>query len=194
MNKVEASKEKIIEATVKLAMAKGFANTRTAEIAKEAGVSEGLIFKYFPTKNRLFAMIINDNIQRLKSGVEEIINNGNLNPTAKLIALINFHFNFFTVDRNIVQLVFGHSDRKSMVDVESVLQHGIHPYVRLVIEILEEGINSGEFKPFDPEVTALAIIGSMQVNLINKLVLKNNEDLERVKNELIEFILAAIKR
>jgi len=194
MNKAETTKEKIIAATVKLAMAKGFANTRTAEIAKEAGVSEGLIFKYFPTKNQLFAVIINDNIQRLKSGVQEIIDDRNLNPTAKLISLINFHFRFFIDDRNIVQLVFGHSDRKSMVDIESVIQQGVYPYVRLVIKILEEGIKSGEFKPFDPEVTALAIIGSLQVNLINKLILKNNEDMERVKNELIEFILAAIQR
>lgn len=194
MKKAEATKEKIIAATVKLAMAKGFANTRTAEIAKEAGVSEGLIFKYFPTKNQLFAVIINDNIQRLKSGVQEIIDDRDLNPTAKLISLINFHFRFFAVDRNIVQLVFGHSDRKSMVDIESVIQQGVHPYVRLVIKILEEGIKSGEFKPLDPEVTALAIIGSLQVNLINKLILKNDEDLERVKNELIEFILAAIRR
>lgn len=194
MKKAEATKEKIIAATVKLAMAKGFANTRTAEIAKEAGVSEGLIFKYFPTKNQLFAVIINDNIQRLKTGVQEIIDDRNLNPTAKLISLINFHFRFFADERNIVQLVFGHSDRKSMVDIESVIQQGVHPYVRLVIKILEEGIKSGEFRPFDPEVTALAIIGSLQVNLINKLILKNNEDLERVKNELIEFVLAAIQR
>lgn len=194
MNKVEATKEKIIEATVKIAMAKGFANTRTAEIAKEAGVSEGLIFKYFPTKNHLFTIIINDNIQRLKSGVAEIINDQNLNPTAKLISLINFHFKFFTIDHNIVQLIFGHSDRKSMIDVESVLQQGVHPYVQLVTRILEEGIESGEFKPFDPEVTALAVIGSMQINLINNVLLKNKADLERVKKELTEFILAAIKR
>ena len=91
-------------------------------------------------------------------------------------------------------MVFGHSDRKSMVDMESVLQHGVQPYLRLVIKILEEGVKSGEFKQLDPEVTALAIIGSMQVNLINKLILKNSEDLERVKYELTEFILAAIKR
>ncbi len=194
MKKNEATKEKIIEATIKIAMNKGFANTRTMDIAVEAGVSEGLIFKYFPTKNHLFTIIINDNIQRLKSGVEEIINDCNLNPTAKLISLINFHFDFFTIDRNIVQLVIGHSDRKKMVDVESVLQNGVHPYVQLIIEILEEGIGSGEFRPCDPEVTALAIIGSMQVNLINKIILKNDEGLEQVKNELIEYIIAAIKR
>lgn len=194
MNKAEKTKEKIIEATVKVAMDKGFANTRTAEIARIAGVSEGLIFKYFPTKNHLFSVIINDNIKRIISGVEEIINDRNLNPTAKLISLINFHFNFFTVDLNIVQLIFGHSERKNLIDVESILQQGVHPYVQLVVKILDEGIANGEFRSFNPEVAALMIIGSMQINLINNLLLKRNEDLEQVKKELVEMILTAIKR
>jgi AcrR family transcriptional regulator len=194
MSKAEITKEKIIATTVKIAMNKGFANTRTAEIAKEAGVSEGLIYKYYPTKNHLFSVIVNDTIQSLKNGVEEIIDNQDLNPTAKLISLINFHFNFFTIDRNIVQLLIGHSDRKSMIDVEAILQQGIHPYVQLVVRILEAGIESGEFRTMDTKVVALAIIGGMQVSLVNKIFLGNNEDLEKVKNELIEFFLAAIKR
>lgn len=194
MSKAEITKEKIIDTTVKIAMNKGFANTRTAEIAKEAGVSEGLIYKYYPTKKHLFSVIVNDTIQSLKNGVEEIIANQGLNPTAKLISLINFHFNFFTIDRNIVQLLIGHSDRKSMVDVEAILQQGVHPYVELVVRILESGIENGEFRTMDTKVVALAIIGGMQVSLVNKIFLGNNEDLEKVKNELIEFFLAAIKR
>lgn len=194
MSKAEITKEKIIATTVKIAMNKGFANTRTAEIAKEAGVSEGLIYKYYPTKNHLFSVIVNDTIQSLKNGVEEIIDNQDLNPTAKLISLINFHFNFFTIDRNIVQLLIGHSDRKSMIDVETILQQGVHPYVQLVVRILEAGIESGEFRTMDTKVVALAIIGGMQVSLVNKIFLGNNEDLEKVKYELIEFFLAAIKR
>lgn len=194
MSKVEKSKEKIIAATVRVAMDKGFANVRTADISREAGVSEGLIFKYFPTKKHLFAIIINDNIERLKNGVEKIIDDQGLNPTAKIISLVNFHFNFFTVDRNIVQLIFGHSERKSLIDVESVIQQGVHPYIQLIVRILDEGIANGEFRPFNPEVSALMIIGSMQLNLINSVLLKSNEDLEQVKKELIEIILTAIKR
>lgn len=194
MSKVEKSKEKIIAATVRVAMDKGFANVRTADISREAGVSEGLIFKYFPTKKHLFTIIINDNIERLKNGVEKIINDQDLNPTSKIISLVNFHFNFFTVDRNIVQLIFGHSERKSLIDVESVIQQGVHPYIQLIVRILDEGIANGEFRPFNPEVSALMIIGSMQLNLINSVLLKSNEDLEQVKKELIEIILTAIKR
>lgn len=49
---------KIIEAGVKLFSEQGYANTSTAQIAKEAGVSEGLIFKSFKSKENLLLFII----------------------------------------------------------------------------------------------------------------------------------------
>lgn len=44
-------KEKIIEAGFELICKKGYYNTNTAEIAKEAGVSTGIIYQYFKDKH-----------------------------------------------------------------------------------------------------------------------------------------------
>ena len=44
-------KEKIIEAGFKLICKKGYYNTNTAEIAKEANVSTGIIYQYFRAKH-----------------------------------------------------------------------------------------------------------------------------------------------
>lgn len=44
-------KEKIIEAGFKLICKKGYYNTNTAEIAKEANVSTGIIYQYFRDKH-----------------------------------------------------------------------------------------------------------------------------------------------
>ena len=43
-------KEKIIEAGFKLICKNGYYNTNTAEIAKEAGVSTGIVYQYFKDK------------------------------------------------------------------------------------------------------------------------------------------------
>ena len=43
-------KEKIIKAGFKLICQKGYHNTNTAEIAKEAGVSTGIVYQYFEDK------------------------------------------------------------------------------------------------------------------------------------------------
>ena len=44
-------KDKIIEAGFNLICKKGYYNTNTAEIAKEAGVSTGIVYQYFRDKH-----------------------------------------------------------------------------------------------------------------------------------------------
>ncbi|MGE5581781.1 MAG: TetR/AcrR family transcriptional regulator [Bacillota bacterium] len=193
MSKVDETIENIMEATVRVAFRKGFANTRTSDIAKEAGVSEGLIFKYFPTKSHLFATIIKDNFQRIKKGVDLIIGEHSLSALAKIEALIDFHFDFFTNQRNIAYLILGHSDRKIIGNVEPILEYGIKPYTQLIAEILKNGIDTGEFRHFDPETVAIALVGTMQITLIVKILSGKGVE-EATKKEVKEYILAGIRK
>ena len=193
MGKVEDSIDKIIQATIRVAFQNGFANTRTADIAKEAGVSEGLIFKYFPTKNHLFTVIIKGVFQRLKAGADEIITQPDQTAASRLNALIHFHFDFFSKQYNIVFLILGHSDRK-MVNLEPVIQYALLPYTQLVSGLLQEGIENGEFRVMNTETAAMSIIGTMQFNLIAKLLLKiPGEEMEATKKEVRAYILTGIK-
>ena len=47
-------KEKIIKAGFELICEKGYHNTNTAEIAKKAGVSTGIVYQYFKDKHDIF--------------------------------------------------------------------------------------------------------------------------------------------
>ena len=47
-------KEKIVEAGFQLICQNGYYNTNTAEIAKEAGVSTGIVYQYFKDKHDIF--------------------------------------------------------------------------------------------------------------------------------------------
>ena len=53
----EERKKMIIEAAAPLFAEQGFAGTTTKQIAKTAGVSEGLLYKYFPSKEILYQKI-----------------------------------------------------------------------------------------------------------------------------------------
>ena len=52
-----SKKEKIIETALKLFAEEGFNTTSTSRIAREAGVSEGLIFRHFKNKHGLLNAI-----------------------------------------------------------------------------------------------------------------------------------------
>lgn len=49
-----AKKEKIIDAGFELICKNGYHNTNTAEIAKKAGVSTGIVYQYFKDKHDIF--------------------------------------------------------------------------------------------------------------------------------------------
>lgn len=59
-------KEKIIESAIKLFSGQGYAATSTSAIAREAGVSEGLIFRHFGNKEGLLHAIIQAGEEVLK--------------------------------------------------------------------------------------------------------------------------------
>ena len=58
-----ARREQILETALKLFAERGFDATSTRQIAREAGIAEGLIFHYFPTKASLLTAILEDRLE-----------------------------------------------------------------------------------------------------------------------------------
>ena len=58
-----ARREQILATALELFASQGFDATSTKQIAKEAGIAEGLIFHYFPTKASLLAAILEDRLE-----------------------------------------------------------------------------------------------------------------------------------
>jgi AcrR family transcriptional regulator len=62
-----ARREQILETALKLFAERGFDATSTRQIAREAGIAEGLIFHYFPTKANLLTAILEDRLEGRKA-------------------------------------------------------------------------------------------------------------------------------
>lgn len=66
-------KEKIVQASMQLFVERGFHNTSTRIIAEEAGVSEGLIFRYFRSKDSLLDFLLQQGADEMYQTVAEVI-------------------------------------------------------------------------------------------------------------------------
>lgn len=64
---IPSGKKKVLLAGLKLFSKKGFHATTTAEIAHEAGVSEGTIYKYFKSKDDLLAKLLSPMLTEIKN-------------------------------------------------------------------------------------------------------------------------------
>lgn len=63
-------KEKILDTALILFTEKGYANTSTSSIAKRAGVSEGLIFKHFSSKEGLLDALIEQGVANMSKNIQ----------------------------------------------------------------------------------------------------------------------------
>ena len=66
-------RDRIINAAMR-EFSKGFKNASTDEIVKEAGISKGLLFHYFGSKEKLYEFIILDSIDLMTSNYFDLIN------------------------------------------------------------------------------------------------------------------------
>ena len=59
----EIRKQQIIQTALDLFVERGYYGTKTSQISKRAGISEGLLFHYFPTKENLLEELVKIGIE-----------------------------------------------------------------------------------------------------------------------------------
>ena len=76
IQKDNSTKEKIISAAIDLFAELPYEEVSVAQICKNAGVSNGIIYKYFKNKIELFQYLLEEVIRRIESYFENIEGNG----------------------------------------------------------------------------------------------------------------------
>lgn len=147
----------LIAAAASLFAEKGFNGTTTREIAKAAGVSEALVFKYFPTKRLLYAAILAEKVtvNELLEAVEEAARKHDDYRVFTLIASYRIRPD---VDSTLLRLLlFSALEGHELSDMffgkhHKVFYDHLAAYIRTRVE-------DGAFRPVDPLLAARAFIG-----------------------------------
>lgn len=97
--KIEAdisTEEKIKEAARKVFTQKGYAATRTRDIAKEAGLNLALLNYYFRSKEKLFEIIMTEKMQQFFGVMEPILNNAETTIEEKIENIVSKYLDTLT--------------------------------------------------------------------------------------------------
>lgn len=66
----EVRRLQIIQTTLDLFVERGYYGTKTSQISRRAGISEGLLFHYFPTKEALLEELINIGLEGMRTPMQ----------------------------------------------------------------------------------------------------------------------------
>lgn len=89
MTKDLSTEQKIIEAARTVFTKKGFAATRTRDIADEAGINLALLNYYFGSKKKLFDMVMVEKVKELFGNIAPILSSTTFSLQEKVERLVN---------------------------------------------------------------------------------------------------------
>ncbi|MGA3599836.1 TetR/AcrR family transcriptional regulator [Lysinibacillus agricola] len=112
--KKKIKRSTILNAAIKLYSENGFAETKVAEIAKEAGVSFGTVFTYFDSKEALYESVFLEPLEEIKTYFIEIEKHFKGEPLEVVKEMIDCHVQLFSMRNEylrIIQQVLARPDR-----------------------------------------------------------------------------------
>jgi TetR/AcrR family transcriptional regulator, fatty acid metabolism regulator protein len=189
----EEKRRQLLDAAVRVFARKGFHASRVGDIAEEAGVSHGLLYHYFRSKDQVLEAVFHDNwsilLARIAS-VEET--DGPAAEQLRHIAAIVLRTWLHLPD--VVRVVireFGRSPE--LAERIGDLAQPIDSIAR----VIERGIGRGEFKKVDPRVAATVVYGSID-ELLTAWVLDRlpaaEEDVAAAEQTLVEVSLRGLEK
>jgi len=152
----------LLEAALDLFVEKGFAATRSEEVAIRAGVSKGTLFLYFPSKEELFKAVVMENVARpVAEGITEAENfEGSSGELLTWMMLEWWRRYGATKASGISKLMM--SEAGNFPELAEFFRNNvIQPAQSLVRFVLQRGINRGEFRAIDVDNAIYSVMAPL---------------------------------
>jgi AcrR family transcriptional regulator len=185
---------RILNAAINAFSEKGFKSTTTSEIASRAGVAEGTIFRYFPSKDAILEKMLPLLIRVMLPKVEKPIKNIIKETAGEGLTVI---FSTIIYDR----LILIRDNQKFLVSVLPELIHRpqlfeqlkgrIFPMIRMYIgQVIESAKQRGEIREdTDTDIVMYHMIGF----IFSYSVLHGLDDESSIKADVDTFITNVVK-
>lgn len=144
----EARPQELLDAALELFVEKGFAATRSEEVAARAGVAKGTLYLYYPSKEDLLKAVVRENLSALIAEGQTIA--GSFEGTTQELLVLLMQTWWERVGNTPASGIFkiiitemGNFPDFARFYVEEVIEPGQQLFGR----VLERGIASGELRP-----------------------------------------------
>lgn len=159
-----------VEAVINLAAEQNPSDITTTAIAQRMGLTQGALFRHFPTKDAILEAVMTWVAERLLSRVDRATQNVT-SPLAALEAVFMAHIDFVSEHPGVPRMLFGELQRPGETLPKRMVQTLIQRYGERLRHLLERGKAIGELDAnLDIETASVSFIGSIQGLVMQSLI------------------------
>jgi AcrR family transcriptional regulator len=192
----EQRPEEIIEAALEEFAVKGYAAARLDDVASRAGISKGLVYVYFKTKEELFKAVIRTFIiPRFDALIREVERSRRSSEEMIRGPLLSFMKEFVRSRKRIVVRLLVAEGPKHPDLLDFYHREVISRGMRLLRLILARGVTNGEFRPSPYQEFPQLFVAPMLLAMLWQMLFARHQalDIDRYLDAHIAIVLQALK-
>ena len=165
--RAEARPDEVLDAALELFMEKGFAATRVDDIARRAGLSKGAVYLYFPSKEAVLEGLVRRAIIPIADSALEALAHYEGDPRiiiSMVIKMVGHRFSdprILAIPKVVFREVLGFPHLAEMYRTEV-----LDKVLPVVSGLIRRGVEQGDLRQVDPDLTLRSIIGPLMLHLL----------------------------
>lgn len=168
-----------VAAVVGLAAEQNPGDITTTVIAERMGLTQGALFRHFPTKDAILEAVMSWVSQRLVARIEKAAR-GAASPLAALEAVFLTHVDFVAEHPGVPRMLLGELQRPGKTVPKRMVQTLVRDYGERLRLLLEAGKAQGELDAqLDVEAAVVLFIGTIQGLVVQSLLVGDVEHMRR---------------
>ena len=185
--------EQIKKAVLDIIADEGLQNISTRNLAKRIGLTEGAIFRHFPTKRDIIKGIMDDVANDLIGSLRNIV----LKPEIaedKLFKYLCQNVKYLKENRGITMLLFSEAAHLGDKELKEKLNQILYEQKQLIIKMVKDGISEGVWdKSVNAEDVAIIYMGIPITFNIEFVLNKNGLNADNFCKRMYTLILKTLK-
>lgn len=167
-----------VEAVLELAAHQNPSDITTNAIARHMGVTQGALFRHFPSKEAILESVMDWVADRLLARIDKAAK-GAPAPLQALEAMFMAHIAFFAEHPGVPRMLFGELQRAEMTAPKRMAQKMLLRYRELLVTLIDDGKAQGQLAPQTDTAAAATLFLGMIQGLVMQSLLAGDVQLVR---------------
>ena len=183
-----------VEAVVELAAEQNPSDITTAAIAKRMRLTQGALFRHFPSKDAIWQAVLEWVADRLIERTDKAAREAT-SPLGALEAMFKTHIDFIARHPGVPRMIFGELQRHDDTPAKRMVTTLINRYRDRLSVLMDKGKDEGELaKDLDTKAAATLFVGMIQGLVIQSLLAGNVARLKKEAPGVFAIYLSGIRR
>ncbi len=168
-----------VQALIALAAEQNPTDITTAAVAKRLGLTQGALFRHFPSKDAILKAVMEWVADRLLARIDRAAQSAS-SPISALEAVFLAHIDFVVEHPGVPRMLIGELQRSEDTVTKRMVRTLLRCYTERLIRLMELGKRQGQLDPdLDTAAASTLFVGTIQGLVMQSLLAGNVSHIRR---------------